>query len=463
LILSLINFSKVSNDINIILVFLAFVFLGALVPLWLKKEEKIMILPDESKIRKNAIEKNMPILEMFLKHGRHKEPITFLAICPNSEAVVKSAIIECKKANTPVIFAATLNQVDLDRGYTGWTQEDFLSLVRKLSKETGYNGPIIVGLDHGGPWLKDIQTIEKWPIEKCMAALKDSLIGCLEAGYDLLHIDPTVDKTLAPDKPIDMDTVVKRTLELIEHVERYRREKKLSRISYEVGTEEVHGGLADVGNFRCFLNSLKDGLNKAGLSDVWPIFIVGKVGTDLHTATFDSCVAHKLNNIVKEYGSFIKGHYTDSVLNPKDYPLSGMGGANIGPEFTEREYFGLMKLVEEENKLSVNDPSEFKEILTRAVIDSGRWKKWLQSNEKNKDFNDLESDRKEWLTRTGCRYIWAKPEVIKARKKLYDNLKNVFENPEKLVLDEIGEAIKKYLDSFNLKDIIDRVEETIEN
>lgn len=39
--------------------------------------------------------------------------------------------------------------------------------------------------------------------------------------------------------------VVERTVELIAHVERFRRAKGLPAISYEVGTEEVHGGLAD--------------------------------------------------------------------------------------------------------------------------------------------------------------------------------------------------------------------------
>ena len=27
-------------------------------------------------------------------------------------------------------------------------------------------------------------------------------------------------------------------------------------------------------------------------------------------------------------------HYTDYVENPEEYPLSGMGAANVGPEFT---------------------------------------------------------------------------------------------------------------------------------
>ncbi len=72
--------------------------------------------------------------------------------------------------------------------------------------------------------------------------------------------------------------------------------------------------------------------------------MVGKVGTDLHTTTFDPLVARQLTEIAKSYGSLIKGHYSDNVTNPEAYPESGMGAANVGPEFTEREYDGLIEL-----------------------------------------------------------------------------------------------------------------------
>ena len=96
-------------------------------------------------------------------------------------------------------------------------------------------------------------------------------------------------------------------------------------------------GLADETVFDTFIAELKAGLKACGLDDVWPCFIVGKVGTDLHTVTFDKEVARKLTAKVAQFGSYIKGHYTDGVLNPEDYPLCGMGAANVGPEFTISE------------------------------------------------------------------------------------------------------------------------------
>ncbi len=79
----------------------------------------------------------------------------------------------------------------------------------------------------------------------------------------------------------------------------------------------------------------------------WPCFIVAKVGTDLHTSFFDPEVAERLNKTVEPLGSLIKGHYTDWVENPEKYPESGMGGANVGTEFTAEEFKALISEMKE--------------------------------------------------------------------------------------------------------------------
>ena len=80
------------------------------------------------------------------------------------------------------------------------------------------------------------------------------------------------------------------------------------------------------------------------LLDVWPCFIVGKVGTDLQTTFFAPEVAQQLADLVTPLGSVVKGHYTDWVENPEEYPATGMGAANVGPEFTTAEYLALVEL-----------------------------------------------------------------------------------------------------------------------
>ncbi|HPG38938.1 MAG TPA: class II D-tagatose-bisphosphate aldolase, non-catalytic subunit [bacterium] len=409
-----------------------------------------------------AEKENLSLTEFILKRIKHNYKLTgqystLFAACPNSESVIKAALRAAYRANAPIEFAATLNQVDVDGGYTGMDQYEFVKKIHLEADAIGYSGPIIIGLDHGGPWLKDIQTIEKWDYNRCMDWLKNSLVESVKAGYDLLHIDPTVDITVKEGQIIPIELVADRTLELIAHVEQFRRSHNYPKIAYEVGTEEVHGGLADISTFTKFLSLLKKGLTETNLGDVWPCFIVGKVGTDLHTTIFDAQVAKKLSEEAARYGSVIKGHYSDNVSNPEEYPLSGMGAANVGPEFTEAEYDGLMVLIKKENELKtqgrIATPSKFKAILENAVISSGRWKKWLLNNEKGLEFDKLSPARKEWLIKTGCRYVWAQDSVYAARQKLYENLRRNGIQAEEIVLIAIERVMDKYFSSFNLLDL----------
>jgi len=412
---------------------------------------------DNSKLSTQALKNNIPITELIISKMdqlRSKKDFksTLLAVCPNSENVLIAALRSAKRADCPMKFAATLNQVDIDGSYTGWNQNDLVRKIKEESYRIGYQGPIIVAVDHGGPWLKDIQTIEKWGLGRAMSWIKKSFEAAILAGYDLLHVDPTVDLF---QKDIAIETVVERTIELISHCENFRIRKNLPLISYEVGTEEVHGGLANISEFKKFLKLLKNGLTKQGYSGIWPIFIVAKVGTDLHTTTFDPATARAAVNITSEYGSKIKGHYTDFVSNPNDYPAVGIGASNVGPEFTIAEYDALNELSELEEELYKQDRvacrSNYKQNLTGAVLDSGRWKKWLLESEK--DFESLAENRKEWIIKTSCRYVWAHPEVRSSQTILYDNLYQNGIDAKTWVLSHIESSIDRYLREFNLVDL----------
>ena len=382
---------------------------------------------------------------------RPARQITLLAVCPNSDAVLEAAVRAAAANHMPMLFAATLNQVDRDGGYTGWTPKAFVGRTKELADRYECSSPLYPCLDHGGPWLKDAHTRGRLSLDQTMAKVKSTLTACLEAGYALLHIDPTVDRTLPEGQPPDIDVVVERTIELIAHTEAERERLGLPPVSYEVGTEEVHGGLVDFDNFDRFLTGLEAGLQAAGLAHTWPCFIVGKVGTDLHTTTFDPESARRLYARVSPLGSLIKGHYTDWVENPADYPANGMGGANVGPEFTATELAALSELCDREGQLTDN-PSGFQEVLKTAVVNSNRWQKWLVGNEVGREFEALEPTRQEWLVATGARYVWTDPTVQAARQKLYENLRPEMPDPHAYVVDRIVQNIQVYVDAFNLGD-----------
>jgi len=415
-------------------------------------------------IRRKAEMQGLPLMDYILRRIealRKEDGIgrTVFASCPNSAAVIKASLRAAKRWNSPVKFAATLNQVDLDGGYTGLTQEEFVKTIHLEAGRLNLQVPVIIAIDHGGPWLKDAHTAAKLPFEETFNAVKTSFEAAISAGYDLIHVDPTVDITLPKGAVIPIETVAERTLALIAHAENFRKAGGYKPIAYEVGTEEVHGGLADVGVFRTFLSLLKEGLAKQGNGDVWPCFVVGKVGTDLHTTEFDPVTAMKLTDIAREYGSVIKGHYTDGVVNPEDYPASGMGAANVGPEFTIAEYNGLMECEKVEKQLfesgKVASCSHMGLILQEAVVASGRWKKWLQPGEDAGNFESISPDRRRWLISTGCRYIWQTDSVVAARAKLSENLAGNGFPAGEIVLSSIEQAMDRYFAAFNLRNLND--------
>src|SRR5665647_1508228 len=126
-------------------------------------------MPDimNQKIRNIAISQNIPLMDYILRRIGElakKDGInrTIFAACPNSISVIKAALRSAKRWNSPVKFATTLNQVDIDRGYTNLNQKEFVNTIKLEAERLNVQVPVIVAVDHGGPWLKDLHAREKW-------------------------------------------------------------------------------------------------------------------------------------------------------------------------------------------------------------------------------------------------------------------------------------------------------------
>jgi tagatose-1,6-bisphosphate aldolase non-catalytic subunit AgaZ/GatZ len=398
------------------------------------------------------------VKEMIKLRSRSGVEMTLLAVCPNSEAVLEAAIKSAAMNRSILLFAATLNQVDLDGGYTGWTPGDFVRAIKLYGKKYNRTEGLYPCLDHGGPWLKDIDTQRGLGFDETFANVKGSIEACVRAGYSLLHIDPTVDRTLQKGETIPMELVVARTVELIGHAERVRELEGRPTLAYEVGTEEVHGGLADISCFSRFISLLREKMAEARLSHAWPCFFVAQVGTNLGTPHFDSSLARALFETLRPEGSLAKGHYSDWVENPAEYPRSGMGGANVGPELTAEEFGAMSDLADKEEALLRHSPgaapSHFMSALQDAVVDSGRWRKWLTPDEAGLDFRQLPDARRLWLLQTGSRYVWTAPTVVRAREVLWENIARIMPDPHGYVVNRIADSIDRYLTRFNLFDSV---------
>jgi hypothetical protein len=63
----------------------------------------------------------------------------------------------------------------------------------------------------------------------------------MDAGFDLLHIDPTKDPYVV-GKVIDIELVLSRTVELIRFCEDYRKKNNLKEFFYESGLKRPTAG-----------------------------------------------------------------------------------------------------------------------------------------------------------------------------------------------------------------------------
>lgn len=368
---------------------------------------------------------------------------TLLAVCPNSEAVARAALLAAQEADTPLLYAATLNQVDRDGGYTGWTPAAFADFVAEQAERYAIDVPFVLGLDHGGPWKKDTHADRSY--DATMAAVKRSIEACLDAGYALLHLDPTVDRRLPPNTPVPIDAIVARTVELLTHAEAYRKRRDLPPVAYEVGTEEVGGGLQSVQRFRDFLSALGAALDAHELPH--PRFVVGDIGTKLDSAHVNTKRARQLTRVARRHGALIKGHYTDGVTDLDAYPRCGIGGANVGPGLAAAEYEALMDLVRLEQSLGPD--AGLPDALRTAVVESGRWTKWRYPEEADLAFDELPPDRQQWFVETGSRYVWTHPDVQTARAQLYAHVAP-YRNADAFVVWRVKQAILRYMHAFHL-------------
>lgn len=381
---------------------------------------------------------------------------TLLAVCPNSEAVARAALLAAQGARTPLLYAATLNQVDRNGGYTGWTPDALAAFVADESDRFDIDVPVFLGLDHGGPWAKDAHAAAGLSAGAAMTEAKRSVTACIEAGYDLLHLDPAAGPPDAPQEPLSVDTLVERTVTLLQHAEAERRAHDRSPLAYEVGTDNARGGLQSPESIRSFLQRLRLALEAHDLPG--PSFVVGDLGTRLDSGHFDPDRARRFVAAAEETDALVKGHYTDDATTPSDYPLSGVGGANVGPGLSAVEAEAVRELAELESRLGAE--SGMVKALRTAVIDSDRWTKWLHPDEQGTSFTDLPTDRQRWLVNTGSRYVWTHSDVQAARAELYEQVAP-YRDAEAYVLWRLKTAILHYMHAFNLVGLTDRLTEVL--
>jgi len=397
---------------------------------------------------------------------------TLLGIGPMSRNCVQAALELSNEDDYPVMFIASRNQVDKDEfggGYVnGWDQFRFAKAVEEVAEEIDYDNMYYLCRDHGGPWQRDKERDEHLPEDEAMRIGKESYLADIEAGFDLLMIDPTKDPFVR-GKVIPLETVIIRTVELIEYCEEARKERNLPEIGYEVGTEETNGGLTSTETYETFINQLKDELAKRDLP--MPTFIVGQTGTLVRkteqAGQFNFDNALELAEMAKKYKVGLKEHngdYLDDVSLLMHIP-SQITATNVAPQYGTEETRAYLKLAEVEKTLAerglIESPSKIYDVLLEKSIKSERWRKWMVGDQVNLTVEDILANKElsEEILDIAGHYTFNDNDVKEEIQKLYDHLNNHDIDGNRFVIDHIKRSIRDYAEAYNLKGSTTRIKE----
>lgn len=390
------------------------------------------------------------------KSGRH---FTHLGIGPMSENLLRAVLELAQEKDFPVILIASRNQVDSDEfggGYVcGFDQKRFVEKTEEIAEEIGFQGLCYFCRDHGGPWQRDEERNQKLPAEEAMEIAKRSYVQDIRSGFDLLHIDPTKDPFCGEVVPFSL--VLERTVELIEYIEKERKNLGIEGIAYEVGTEETSGGLIRAEDYEGFIVKLKEMLTERGLP--LPLFVVGQTGTltrlTSNVGHYDTPTAARLSQIAEKYGMGLKEHNGDYLCNEilLEHPVIGLAAMNVAPEFGHKETEALFELADLEKKFIPQERrSGLQEIMTRLSVDSLRWKKWMMGKNREASAEEIRRDKEaSALIAQMCgHYTLNEEEVRAAIATLYRNCGELGIDGRFYTIKKIKDSIDRYIYCFNL-------------
>lgn len=344
-----------------------------------------------------------------------------------------------------LMLIASRRQIDsaqFNGGYVNnWTTDDFAQYVIDRDKK----GMVFLARDHGGPWQNPQEVEKNLSLRRAMESSKVSFAADIDAGFQILHIDPSLDIHGRPHS----DEVLDRIFELYEFCCGYAR--RLGReVMFEIGTEEQNGSTNKLQELEYTLKAMQLFCKKNKLP--FPLFFVIQTGTRvMETRNVGSYnqpirVANeippeiqipKVVELCKKYGVFMKVHNTDYLSDQsiKWYPRLGIHSANVAPEFGVAETTALVGVLEQ------NGLATLAERFLQLSYDSGKWKKWMVQDTKATD-----RDR----SIIAGHYVFATPQCVDLVAEASELLRGKGIDLHRHLKEQIKVAILRYIQHFNL-------------
>jgi tagatose-1,6-bisphosphate aldolase non-catalytic subunit AgaZ/GatZ len=375
----------------------------------------------------------------------NKKRCTLLGVGPMSLNCVDAAIELANEYEAPLLLIASRRQIDAEEfggGYVNnWTTEEFARYVIDHDKK----GKILLARDHGGPWRNSREIEAKLSLRPAMESAKSSYRADLEAGFQVLHIDPSVDIHGQPD----VDEVLARVFDLYEfcwsQAQQMRRE-----VIFEIGTEEQSGSTNTQEELDYTLNAVQQFCKKNRLPQ--PSFVVIQCGTRVmetrNVGSFDSpfrvadelpaeIQLPKMIEICNRYGILMKEHNTDYLSDEalQWHPRLGIHAANVAPEFGVTETRELVSVLED------NGLSKLADRFLQLAYDSNKWDKWMLTNTGATD-----RDR----SIIAGHYVFSKPECIELKTEASRTLALKGIELDQFLKGQVKQSILRYLRNFRL-------------
>jgi hypothetical protein len=305
--------------------------------------------------------------------------ITMLGAGPMSIRSTDAIIELANRYGRQIAMIPSRRQVDashLGGGYVNqWSTEAFSKYVR----ERDAGGFVLLSRDHSGPWqlVKERVGVPLSHLE-AMAEVKESLEIDIQAGFDLIHIDPSQGLEMGRS-PAEVEDDILSLLEFCQG-------REIRPIEYEIGADEQsqipdHVGVAEDSLLRVLSRVAKAGLRT-------PLFYVLQTGTKVmetrNIGSFDSPLPvqgmlpstvqlPEILRMCRKHGVFLKEHNADYLSDEalSWHPRLGIHAANVAPEFGVAETREILAIARELKAQT------FLDNFSEAALVGGKWGKWL--------------------------------------------------------------------------------------
>jgi D-tagatose-1,6-bisphosphate aldolase subunit GatZ/KbaZ len=371
--------------------------------------------------------------------ARHKQglPVGVTSICSAHPIVIEASLRHALKHDDGmVLFEATCNQVNQDGGYTGMRPPDFVSFVRGVARQVGFDASrIVLGGDHLGP--------NPWTRLDAAAAMDKAEVmvaAYVAAGFRKIHLDCSMS---CKDDPVPLPEaeIVRRAVRLARAAEAAHAKLRETQPGaeppvYVIGTEvpvpggatEAIDGLAVTSPQAALatISAHRQAFVDAGLEDAWARVIASVVqpGVEFdhhHVVDYGAHDARPLSEAITAVpGMVYEAHSTDYQTRDALRALveDHFAILKVGPglTFAMREALWALDAIDQEWTPEPRRAHLRDTVLERMRAEPRYWERYYHGNGTplTVDLQYSLSDR--------IRYYWPDPVIEKARLRLFENL-----------------------------------------